>query len=115
MELAGNFIAALATVHDLPSSREMLEYTYGLFLARFPNLSTRDGGWAEGFSYFGVNESCIVDMALLMKRVGGLMSSSSNGIGRWPSTSCTLRPSVDVSMALAMPTTALATAIRARR
>ena len=71
MELAGNFIAALATVHELPASREMLEYTYELFLARFPNLATRDGGWAEGFSYFGVNESCIVDLALLMKRVGG--------------------------------------------
>lgn len=71
MELAGNFTAALATVHELKASREMLAYTYELFLARFPNLATRAGGWAEGFSYFGVNESAIVDMALLMKRVGG--------------------------------------------
>lgn len=71
MELAGNFTAALATVHELKASREMLGYTYELFLARFPNLATRAGGWSEGFSYFGVNESAIVDMALLMKRVGG--------------------------------------------
>ena len=29
-----------------------------------------DGGWAEGLGYFGVNESAVVDMALLLKRVG---------------------------------------------
>jgi hypothetical protein len=70
MELAGNFTAALATVHDLEASRQMLEYTYELFLARFPNLATPDGGWAEGFGYFGVNEAAVVDMALLLKKVG---------------------------------------------
>ncbi|HSI32059.1 MAG: DUF4962 domain-containing protein [Phycisphaerae bacterium] len=70
MELAANFTAALATLHDLPASREMLEYTYGLFLARFPNLATQDGGWAEGLGYFGVNRSAVVDMALLIKAVG---------------------------------------------
>ncbi|MCU0917958.1 MAG: DUF4962 domain-containing protein [Planctomycetes bacterium] len=32
VELASNFAAALATVHDLAASREMLEYTYELFL-----------------------------------------------------------------------------------
>ncbi|MBL0745800.1 DUF4962 domain-containing protein [Chryseolinea lacunae] len=71
MEIAGNFIASLATVDELPVSKQMLEYTYGLFLARFPNLSTQQGGWAEGIGYFGVNKSAIVDMALLMKSVGG--------------------------------------------
>ena len=70
VELAGNFTAALATVHDLPASREMLEYTYELFLARFPNLATPDGGWAEGLGYFGVNKSAVVDMALLLKKIG---------------------------------------------
>lgn len=71
MELAGNFTAALATVHELEASRAMLAYTYGLFLARFPNLAARDGGWSEGLGYFGVNESAVIDMAVLMKRVGG--------------------------------------------
>ncbi|VGO22329.1 DUF4962 domain-containing protein [Pontiella sulfatireligans] len=71
MELAGNFTAALATVHDLEPANEMLEYTYELFLARFPNLAASDGGWAEGFGYFGVNKSAVVDMALLMKKIGG--------------------------------------------
>ena len=70
VELSGNFTAALATFDVLPASREMLEYTYGLFLARFPNLAGPDGGWAEGLGYFGVNESAVVDMALLLKRVG---------------------------------------------
>ena len=70
VELSGNFTAALATVHDLEASREMLEYTYELFLARFPNLATPDGGWAEGLGYFGVNKSAVVDMALLLKKVG---------------------------------------------
>ncbi len=70
MELSGNFAATLATVHDLAASREMLEYTYELFLARFPNLATPDGGWAEGLGYFGVNKSAVVDMALLLKKVG---------------------------------------------
>lgn len=70
MELAGNFQAALATLHHLESAREMLNYTYGLFLARFPNLSTADGGWAEGEGYYSVNRSAIVDMALLLKRLG---------------------------------------------
>jgi hypothetical protein len=69
-ELPGNFTAALATVHDLEASREMLEYTYELFLARFPNLATADGGWAEGLGYFGVNKSAVVDMAVLLKKVG---------------------------------------------
>ncbi len=72
MELSGNFTAALATVGDLEASREMLEYTYELFLARFPNLATPDGGWVEGLGYFGVNKSAVVDMALLLKKVGGV-------------------------------------------
>lgn len=71
MELAANFRAALATFHELESSRKMAEYTYELFLARFPNLATQDGGWSEGFGYFGVNKTAIVDMARLMKSVGG--------------------------------------------
>lgn len=70
MEIAGNFNAALATIHDSKIAQNMLEYTYELFIARFPNLSTKDGGgWAEGMGYFGVNHSCIVDMAILMKKV----------------------------------------------
>lgn len=72
MELAGNFIAALATVNDLPASNEMLEYTYELFIARFPNLATQEGGWAEGEGYFGVNKTAVVDMALLLKKIGGV-------------------------------------------
>jgi|GEM_PF-1652630 len=72
MEVAGNFIAALATLGDLKESREMLEYTYELFVARFPNLATQEGGWAEGIGYFGVNESSIIDMPLLLKKVCGL-------------------------------------------
>lgn len=72
MELSGNFTAALATVRDLPVSSQMLEYTYELFIARFPNLATQEGGWAEGIGYFGVNKLAIVDMALLMKKVGGV-------------------------------------------
>lgn len=71
MELAGNFSAALATLHELENSSKMLEYTYELFVARFPNLATQEGGWAEGHGYFGVNRSAIVDMAVLMKKVGG--------------------------------------------
>jgi hypothetical protein len=70
MELSGNFTAALATVGELEASREMLEYTYELFIARFPNLATPDGGWADGFGYFGVNKSAVVDMAVLLKKVG---------------------------------------------
>ncbi|MGJ7032544.1 DUF4962 domain-containing protein [Niabella hirudinis] len=72
MELPGNFLAALATVNDLPSSNEMLEYTYELFMARFPNLATQEGGWAEGIGYFGVNKSAIVDMALMLKKSCGV-------------------------------------------
>ncbi len=70
IELSGNFTAALAVFDELAAGREMLEYTYELFLARFPNLAGPDGGWAEGFGYFGVNESAVVDMALLLKHVG---------------------------------------------
>ena len=70
MELSANFTAALATLHDLPASRQMLEYTYELFLARFPSLATQDGGWAEGLGYFGVNKSAVVDMPVLLKAVG---------------------------------------------
>ncbi len=69
-ELSGNFTAALATLGELDSSREMLEYTYELFLARFPNLAMSDGGWAEGLGYFGVNKSAVIDMAVLLKKVG---------------------------------------------
>lgn len=70
VELSANFTAALATIGELEASRDMLEYTYELFLARFPNLATPDGGWAEGFGYFGVNKTAVVDMALLLKKVG---------------------------------------------
>ncbi|MFO1489516.1 MAG: DUF4962 domain-containing protein [Kiritimatiellia bacterium] len=70
VELSGNFTAALAVFDELAAGRDMLEYTYELFLARFPNLAGPDGGWAEGFGYFGVNESAVVDMALLLKHVG---------------------------------------------
>jgi hypothetical protein len=70
--LCGNFTASLATLHDLKSSIKMLEYTYELFIARFPNLATQEGGWAEGIGYFGVNKSAIVDMAVLLKKVGGV-------------------------------------------
>lgn len=70
MELAANFTAALATLGELESSRETLEYMYELFIARFPNLSTSDGGWAEGLGYFGVNKSAVIDMAVLLKKVG---------------------------------------------
>jgi len=72
MELAGNFTAALATLDELPASKEMLEYLYELFIARFPNLATQEGGWAEGEGYFGVNKSAIVDMALLLKKSCGV-------------------------------------------
>ena len=65
--ISGNFHAALATVHELPISRKMLRYIYNLFLVRFPNLATQEGGWAEGPGYFGVNKSAIIDMALTMK------------------------------------------------
>jgi len=72
MEIAGNFIAALATLGDLKESREMLAYTYELFIARFPNLATQEGGWAEGMGYFGVNKSSIIDMPLVLKKVCGV-------------------------------------------
>ncbi|WP_242203529.1 DUF4962 domain-containing protein [Aestuariivivens insulae] len=72
MELAGNFAAALATVGDLKESEEMLKYTYELYVARFPNLATQDGGWAEGLGYFRVNKTAIVDMPLLLKKVCGV-------------------------------------------
>lgn len=70
MEITGNFTAALATLGHLKSAEEMLRYTYGLFVARFPNLATQDGGWAEGEGYYSVNQSAIVDMALLLKKIG---------------------------------------------
>ena len=70
MELTGNFTAALATLGHLQSAEDMLRYTYELFVARFPNLSTQDGGWAEGEGYYSVNQSAIVDMALLLKKIG---------------------------------------------
>ena len=72
MELAGNFTAALATLGELESATEMLEYTYGLFIARFPNLATQDGGWNEGEGYYSVNQTAVVDMALLLKKLGGI-------------------------------------------
>lgn len=72
MEIAGNFRAALATLHHIDSAEEMLKYTYELFIARFPNLATPDGGWAEGEGYYSVNKSAVVDMALLMSRIGGV-------------------------------------------
>ena len=43
MELSGNFCAALATVGESEVAKDMLEYTYELFIARFPNLSTKSG------------------------------------------------------------------------
>ena len=71
MELSGNFCAALATVGESEVAKQMLEYTYELFIARFPNLSTKsDGGWAEGMGYFNVNKSCVVDMAVWLKKIG---------------------------------------------
>ncbi len=72
MEIAGNFRAALATLHHLESAKEMLCYTYELFIARFPNLATPEGGWAEGEGYYSVNKSAAVDMALLMSTIGGV-------------------------------------------
>ncbi|WP_320969380.1 DUF4962 domain-containing protein [Bacteroides nordii] len=72
MEIAGNFKAALATVHHLKAAREMLEYTYGIYIARFPNLGTPEGGWSEGEGYYSVNQSSIVDMSLLLKTLGGV-------------------------------------------
>ena len=72
MELAGNFTAALAMLGHLDSAREMLEYTYELFIARFPNLSTQDGGWSEGEGYYSVNQTAVVDMALLLKKLGNI-------------------------------------------
>lgn len=70
MELAGNFSAAVVMLHHLKSAREMLNYTYELFIARFPNLATQDGGWAEGEGYYSVNKTAVVDMALLIKKLG---------------------------------------------
>lgn len=72
MELAGNFKASIIMLDRIESAREMLAYTYGLFIARFPNLAEQDGGWAEGEGYYSVNKTAIVDMALLMKKVGGI-------------------------------------------
>ena len=72
MELAGNFTAALDTRGELESATEMLDYTYGLFIARFPNLATQDGGWNEGEGYYSVNQTAVVDMALLLKKLGGI-------------------------------------------
>lgn len=71
-EVAGNFTAALATLGHLESARDMLQYTYELFIARFPNLGTQEGGWAEGEGYYGVNKSAIVDMSLLLKKLCGV-------------------------------------------
>lgn len=67
--IAGNFKAALATAHHLESAKQMLAYTYELYVARFPNLGTPEGGWAEGEGYYSVNQSSILDMSLLMKRL----------------------------------------------
>lgn len=72
MEIAGNFKAALATLHHLKVAREMLKYTYGIYVARFPNLGTAEGGWSEGEGYYSVNKSSIVDMSLLLKSLGGI-------------------------------------------
>ena len=70
MELPGNFLAAVATLDDLPEAAPMLAYTYGLYVARFPNLATEEGGWAEGFGYLMVNQMTMVDMTLVLKRYG---------------------------------------------
>ncbi len=70
VELSGFFITALATVADCPENLKYLDYAYGIFLARAPVAGGNDGGWANGLSYFTVNNPTVGDMAYYLYAVG---------------------------------------------
>lgn len=65
------FQTALAMQGDEPDAENWLAYAYELFLARTPILGGKDGGWAEGVSYFRMNMETVIDIPLFIKRYTG--------------------------------------------
>ncbi len=63
-------LAAYAVYDELPEASVWADYSYNLWLARFPGLND-DGAWHNGDSYFHVNIKTLIDVPYFYSRVTG--------------------------------------------
>lgn len=63
-------MAAFAVYGELPEAEQWTNYSYNLWLARFPGLNT-DGGWHNGDSYFHVNLRTLIEVPYFFSRITG--------------------------------------------
>ncbi len=63
-------MAAFAVYGELPEANQWTDYSYNLWLARFPGLN-KDGGWHNGDSYFHVNIRTLIEVPYFYSRVSG--------------------------------------------
>ncbi|NDV79501.1 DUF4962 domain-containing protein [Dysgonomonas sp. 511] len=63
-------MAAFAVYGELPEAAKWTEYSYNIWLARFPGLNA-DGGWHNGDSYFHVNIRTLVEVPYFYSRLSG--------------------------------------------
>lgn len=63
-------MAAFAAYGELPEASQWAEYTYDIWLLRFPGLNN-DGAWHNGDSYFHVNIKTLIEVPFFYSRITG--------------------------------------------
>lgn len=64
--------AAVATLGELPESKQWLTYAYEVWLARAPTEGCSDGGWTVGTSYLGIEAGSLIGMPTLFQTLTGV-------------------------------------------
>jgi len=63
-------MAAFSVYGELPEADKWTDYSYNIWLARFPGLNA-DGGWHNGDSYFHVNIRTLIEVPYFYSRISG--------------------------------------------
>ena len=63
---------AITMAREIPEAEIWVRYFYELWLARFPALGGKDGAWANGNSYFGMNFVTCLDVPDILSRLAGI-------------------------------------------
>lgn len=63
-------MAALATYGELPEAQKWAEYSYNVWIVRFPGVND-DGAWHNGDSYFHVSIRTLIEVPSLYSRISG--------------------------------------------
>lgn len=63
---------AFALLHEHDDAPDWVRFVYELWVARFPLMGGKDGGWANGNSYFGTNIETLLVLPTRFKKLTGI-------------------------------------------